>query len=177
MASRLHPPPMSILPAFPLFLLLLLLFLCPSPSSAMFSASVPECAKPGFDMGVKSGAGLGGVGAAAYTGLMSMCPGLMPHLMAGAGGAAAMGAMGAAGGGAAAAMGTAAAAGTAAATTGAAASTAVALPGLMMAGPMAPLAAMVTAGMVGGAMIGGAAGSMISCREVGVQVKMNIYKL
>lgn len=45
----------------------------------------------------------------------------------------------------------------------------VSLPGLMLGGPLAPLAAMVTAGMIGGAMIGGTAGGMISCREVGVQ--------
>jgi hypothetical protein len=41
--------------------------------------------------------------------------------------------------------------------------------GLILGGPLAPVAAMVTAGMLGGAMVGGAAGSLISCREVGVK--------
>ena len=124
----------------------------------MFDKAIPDCAKPGFDMGMKSGGALGGLGAAAYTGLMTTCPSLIPHLSAAA--AAAGGAGAAAAGGTAAA-----AAGMSTAGMGAA----VSMPGLMMAGPMAPLAAMVTAGMLGGAMVGGATGSMISCREVGVQ--------
>ena len=110
-------------------------------STAMMDKALPQCAKPGFDMGMKSGTAVGGLGAAMYSALMSTCPHLVPH-MAAAG---------------------------AAATTGAAAATTVSMPGLMLGGPLAPVAAMVAAGMVGGAMIGGTAGSLISCREVGVQ--------
>ncbi len=135
-----------VLPFFQLILLLLL----PYSAMSMMDHAIPECAKPGFDMGMKSGGALGGFGAAAYTGLMTTCPSLIPHITAAT--AAASTAAGAA-----ATMPAAAAAGT------------VAMPGLMMAGPMAPVAAMVAAGMLGGAMVGGAAGSLISCREVGVQ--------
>ena len=39
----------------------------------------------------------------------------------------------------------------------------------MIGGPLAPLAAMLAAGVVGGAVLGGATGSIISCREIGVQ--------
>ena len=45
----------------------------------------------------------------------------------------------------------------------------VALPGLMIGGPLAPLAAMLASGVIGGAMLGSAAGSVISCREIGMQ--------
>ena len=43
------------------------------------------------------------------------------------------------------------------------------MPGLMIGGPLAPMAAMLAAGVVGGAVLGGATGSIISCREIGVQ--------
>lgn len=112
-------------------------------ADAMIDEAIPKCAKPGFDMGMKSGGALGGIGAAAYSTLLSTCPTLIPHLST-------------------------AAAATAAASAPAAAAT-VSMPGLILGGPLAPVAAMVTAGMIGGAMIGGAAGSMISCREIGVQ--------
>lgn len=82
-------------------------------------------------MGFKSGGALGGIGAAAYSGLMSTCPGMLPAVV------------------------------------GSGAS--IAMPGLMIGGPLAPIAAMLATGVVGGAMLGGATGSVISCREVGVQ--------
>ena len=41
--------------------------------------------------------------------------------------------------------------------------------GLIIGGPLAPLAATLTAGVLGGALLGGTAGSLISCREIGVQ--------
>ena len=45
----------------------------------------------------------------------------------------------------------------------------IAMPGLIIGGPLAPLAATLTAGVLGGALLGGTAGSLISCREIGVQ--------
>ena len=45
----------------------------------------------------------------------------------------------------------------------------IAMPGLVIGGPLAPLAATLTAGVLGGALLGGTAGSLISCREIGVQ--------
>ncbi len=52
---------------------------------------------------------------------------------------------------------------------GAAHGASIAMPGLVIGGPLAPLAAMLTAGVLGGALLGGTAGSLISCREIGVQ--------
>ena len=122
-------------PYFPFYYLLQLAvftaLLFPSPSDAIIDAALPPCAKPGFHLGLKSGAALGGIGSSVYTGLMATCPGMLPSI------------------------------------TGAA--TTVALPGLMLAGPLAPLATMLTAGVLGGAVLGGTAGSIISCREVGAQ--------
>jgi hypothetical protein len=59
------------------------------PSQGMIDQALPKCAKPGLDMGVKSGGALGGIGAAAYTTLMSTCPTLVPHITAAAGAAGA----------------------------------------------------------------------------------------
>jgi hypothetical protein len=108
------------------------LVLLTRPTHAIIDHIMPACAKPGMHLGATSGGALGGFGAAAYTGLLSTCPGLLPHL------------------------------------TMASAAT-VTMPGLMIGGPLAPLAAMLAAGVLGGALIGGTAGSLISCREIGVQ--------
>ncbi|CAB4061527.1 unnamed protein product [Lepeophtheirus salmonis] len=98
-------------------------------SFAIIQHVLPVCARPGLDLGVKSGSLLGSFGAAAYTGAISSCPTLIPHLtMVGGSGV---------------------------------------LPALLS-GPFAPVATIITAGLVGGAL-GGTAGSLISCREVGLQ--------
>lgn len=72
-----------------------ILWLFVAGSEAMIEQALPNCAKPGLDMGAKSGGALGGIGAAAYTTLMSTCPSMIPHITA-AGAAGAMGAAGAA---------------------------------------------------------------------------------